>query len=217
MTSSSDRLSRARESARRAVLRRRRPLAALCAAVAVAAGLSAARQPAAPTTPVVVASHDLTPGTVLTADDLEVVGFGTDTGPSTALSDPGVLTGRVLAAPLSHGEPVTEARLVGPDLVAGLPGLVATPVRLPDPGMVALLRVGDRLDLVAADPQRDAARLVAADVPVLALPDAGDTEAAGPAGALPGRLVVLGLTPEAVPDVTAAALRSFVTYTWADH
>ena len=48
-------------------------------------------------------------------------------------------------------------RLVGPALTAGYAGLVAVPVRLPDAGTVDLLEVGDRVDLVAADPQAAAA------------------------------------------------------------
>ena len=103
-------------------------------------------------------------------------------------------------------------RLVGPALAEGYPGLVAVPVRLPDAGVVALLSVGDRVDLVAADPQGAAAALVAADVPVLALPaDDGDPGVTG----LGGRLVVLGVPPSDVPAVADAAARTFLTVVFA--
>ncbi len=103
-------------------------------------------------------------------------------------------------------------RLVGPGLADGHPGRTAVPVRLPDPGMVALLRVGDVVDLVAADPRAGHATTVAAGVPVLALPaaDPGET-----AAGLPGRLVVVGLDDEEVTRVAASLLASFVTYTWS--
>ena len=81
--------------------------------------------------------------------------------------------GRTLAAPLRRGEPVTDVRLVGPELTDGTPGLTAVPVRLPDAAMVALLEVGDLIDLIATDPQGSGATVVAAGVPVLAIPPTG--------------------------------------------
>ncbi|MDP2775289.1 MAG: pilus assembly protein CpaB, partial [Nocardioides sp.] len=123
--------------------------------------------------------------------------------------------GRTLAAPLRRGEPVTAVRLVGPLLTDGSPGLVATPVRLPDGGMVALLEVGDRVDLLAADPRAGDAQVVAAGVPVLAIPDETGSEGVTASG-LPGRLVVVGATADDVPRIAAAAVRDFVTFTWSD-
>ena len=72
--------------------------------------------------------------------------------------------GRTLAAPLRAGEPVTDVRLVGPALAAGAPGADALPVRLPDAGMVGAARAGDRIDLIATDPQGGRRSVVAADV-----------------------------------------------------
>ncbi len=126
------------------------------------------------------------------------------------MADP---AGRILAAPLRRGEPVTDVRLVGPQLTQGLSGLTATPVRLPDAGMVALLQVGDRIDLVAADPRGTGAETVAVDAPVLAIPS--DTAAGPSAIGLPGRLVVLGLDADAVGTVAASAVDSLVTFTWS--
>ena len=69
---------------------------------------------------------------------------------------------------------MTDARLLTRSLLAGYPGLVAVPVRIGDPAAVRLLRVGDRVDLLAADPQAEsAARVVGRDVPVLAIPAPG--------------------------------------------
>jgi Flp pilus assembly protein CpaB len=197
-------------SVRRAVLRRRRPLAALLTAVAVAAGLEAATGPGPDTVTVLVAARDLPAGAEVTAGDLRTARFAPGSAPRGVVDDP---TGEVLASPLREGEPVTDARLVGPELTAGQPGLVGVPVRLPDPGMVALLDVGDRVDLVATDPQEGGASVVADDVPVLAIPAADET--ATSAG-LPGRLVVVGAAPNQVPALAEAAVRSFVTFTWPE-
>ena len=205
-----DRLDSTRRAVRRAVLARRRLLAGLLTAVAVVAGLHTARATPPPRVEVLVAAHDLPAGEVLDAGDVRRVGFAPDSVPAGVARDP---TGRTLAAPLRAGEPLTDVRLVGPALTDGYPGLVAVPVRLPDAGMAGLLRVGDRIDLVSADPQGRAAETVAVGVPVLALPDT-PTEV-GAAG-LTGRLVVVGARPEDVARIADSSVRTFVTIAFAD-
>jgi Flp pilus assembly protein CpaB len=185
------------------VLVRRRPLAALLVAVATLVGLRAVAAPAPATVPVPVAARDLAAGEVLAADDVATAAFAPGTEPSRVVTD---AVGRVLAAPVSAGEPLTPARLVGPGLVAADPGLTALPVRLPDPGVVGLLRVGDRVDLLATDPEAGTAEVLAVDVPVLAIPVADD-----PVGGLTGRLVVVGVHPEDALDVTGATLTRFLS------
>jgi Flp pilus assembly protein CpaB len=168
--------------------------------VAVLAGLHAVRPPPAPTVPVRVAAHDLASGAVLSADDLVTRRYPADVAPPGSVSD---AVGRTLAAPVRAGEPLTDVRLVAPSLVSGYPGRVALPVRVADADAVALVRVGDRVSLVAADPRRGTAAYVAVDVPVLALPRA-DAEAPE-AGQLAGRLVVVGSFPSEVDRIAGAA------------
>ena len=108
-------------------------------------------------------ARDLPAGATLTARDVVTVDYAPGTAPTGLAADP---VGRVLAAPMRAGEAVTDVRLVGASLAAAYPDDVVVPVRLPDAGMAALLRVGDRIDLVAADPQGDSARVVAAGVTV---------------------------------------------------
>ena len=170
----------------------------------MATGIHAAASPPPAEVPVRVAARDLPAGVVLGADDLRTVGFAPGSVPDGLAVD---AAGRTLAAPLRAGEPVTDLRLVGPALTDGYPGLVAVPVRLPDAGMVDLLRVGDRVDLVSADPQGAAAEVVATDVPVLAIPAATDDGGSG----LPGRLVVVGAVPADVARIADASVRTFVT------
>lgn len=200
------RLIRLLRPVRRAVLARRRLLAAVLAAAAVAAGLRAASEPPPPTVAVRVAARDVPAGTVLTPGDLTTAAFAVGSVPDDLAA---AAVGRVLASPLRRGEPVTDVRLVGPVLSEGHPGRVALPVRLPDAGMAGLLRVGDLIDLVAADPQGGSPRLVAAGVPVLALPAAA-TDHGG--GGLGGRLVVVGARPGDVPTIVDAAVRLFLSY-----
>ncbi|GAA4376932.1 SAF domain-containing protein [Nocardioides caricicola] len=190
---------------RRAVLARRRLLAAALTAVAVLAGLQAVAAPAPPHVSVPVAARDLPAGTVLAPGDLTTVAFAPESVPAGLADD---TAGRTLAAPLRAGEPVTDVRLVGPALTEGYPGLAAVPVRLPDAAMAGLLSVGDRIDLVSADPQGGGAEVVATDVPVLAIPDA---EPEVGASGLTGRLVVVGAAPTEVAAIADASVRTFVT------
>lgn len=197
---------------RRAVLRRRRLLAVLCAVVAAAAGVRAATPPVPDTAALLVAARDLPAGIVLGADDLRPAELPAGAAPDDVVDDP---VGATLAAPLSRGEPVTTARLVGPGLADAAPGTTALPVRLSDAGQAGLLTVGDRIDLLATDPQAGTTLTAASDVPVLALPEPSDRAGAGPAGTVTGRLVVLGVPDASVNDVTQVSVTRFVTFAWA--
>ncbi|MDF1605925.1 SAF domain-containing protein [Nocardioides sp. YIM 152315] len=208
--SARDRLAALRRTLRRTLLARRRLLAALLTAVAVAAGLRATTTDPPARVVVTVAAHDLPAGTMLDAGDVRHAEFAPGSVPEGLARDP---AGRTLAAPLRAGEPVTDVRLVGPALTDGYPGLVAVPVRLPDAGMAGLLRVGDRVDLVSADPQGGSAGVVADAVPVLALPDApAEVSATG----LTGRLVVVGAEPGDVERIADASVRTFLTIAFSD-
>lgn len=198
---------------RRRVLARRRPLAALCAAVAVLVGLRVGAGPPPPSVEVSVAVRDLAAGSIVGADDLTTMAFAAGTEPHRLAQDP---VGRVLAAPVAAGEPVTDVRLVGAGLAAAHPDLTVMPVRLPDAGVVALLRPGDHLDLMAADPGSGRATPLAYDALVLAVPQtSGSSDPAGGSAAPPGRLVVLGISPSAADDVGLAAVTQFLVVSFS--
>lgn len=209
-------LQRAIDRTRRRVLAHRRLLAFLLTTAAVAAGLHAVAPPGPHTVAVTVAAADLPAGEPLGADDVTTVRLLPGAVPDGVVASP---VGSVLAAPLRRGEPVTDARLVGPDLTNGRRGLVAVPVRLPDPAMAGLLEPGHRIDLFAVDPSGAAAsdgggaERVAPGVLVLAVPEE-EAETAVTTG-LGGRLVIVGVAEHAVTRVTAASVRSFLTYAFA--
>lgn len=204
----SDRVRELRTSGRRwwrrRVLAHRHLLAFLCAVGAVAIGLYTVSPPPEPAETVLVAARDLPAGTVLASGDLTQARWAVGTRPDAIASEP---VGRTLASPLRRGEPVTDLRLVTPSLLAGYPGLMALPVRIPDAASVALLRVGDRVDLVAANPEDSRAEVVARDAPVLAVPPEPETAGSG----VTGRLVVLGLPESEVSVVSAAAVGRFLS------
>jgi Flp pilus assembly protein CpaB len=184
-------------------------LAALCALVAVWAGLRATAAPPPARVPVTVAAHDLGAGTVLRAGDLTTLRFAPGTVPAGHIRDP---VGRQLAGPLRRGQPITDAALLGASLVGDRPDLVALPVRLPDTAMAELLRVGDEVDVISADPQGGPAVPGAREALVLALPPApADAAADG----LPGRLVVLGVREAEVTAVSSATVTHFLSVAWS--
>ena len=135
----------------------RRVAAALLAGFALVLALRPNPLPAAAQRPevveVAVSARDLPAGTVLTADDVTVAEFAVPATPAGTVGDAGQLVHRVLAGSVRAGEPITDARLVGPGLTALLPeGQVAAPVRLADLAVAALVRTGDRIDVLATPP-----------------------------------------------------------------
>ena len=161
--------------------------------------------PPSPTLSVVAAARDLSAGTILAAEDLTEIRLPPAAVPTGLVDSP---SGRMLASPLRRGETVTDARLVGSSLLTGYPGLTALPVRLPDPGVLALLSVGDRIDLVATDPEGGGTRTVAHDAIVIAIPVV-DVEAS--VSGLPGALLVIGTTSTEAGQVADSAVRSYLS------
>jgi pilus assembly protein CpaB len=173
----------------RALVRRRRWLAAGCLAAAVTTTVQALTPPAPATERLPVAAHDLAAGKVLTAADLVTVAWPRGTRPDGVLTAP---LGRVLATGVRRGEPLTNVRVTGPGLLAGQPtGTVAVTVRLGDPAAAVLLAPGHRIALLGGpvsglggDPTATAptgadADLLAADVLVLAVPGRTDPDSTG--------------------------------------
>jgi pilus assembly protein CpaB len=73
------------------------------------------------------------------------------------------LIGRTAAGAVRRGETLTDARIVGPGLTAGLrPGeSAAVPVRLADPDAAALIRPGDRVDVLGTPVAPDGSQATA--------------------------------------------------------
>lgn len=194
---------------RRSLLGRRRLIAAALAALAVVAALRAVAPPPAATVAVVVADRDLAAGTVVGAGDLAEVRAPEALVPSGVLPAEEVV-GRTLTGPVRAGEPVTDVRVVRDSLLAGYPGRVAVPVRVGDAEAAALLRAGDRIDLLAARPEGDAAAVLARDVPVLAVPRP-DPEAPFSEQGTAGGLVIVAISDETAARVAHAGVSSFIS------
>ncbi|ROR90006.1 SAF domain-containing protein [Nocardioides aurantiacus] len=200
--------------ARRRVLLHRRGLSALCAGLAVLVALGAASPSAAPTVQAWTAASDLPGGSVLRPGSVVAREVPPDALPDDAVTDPRQVVGRVLAAPVTRGETLTRLRVVQGRLLRGYPGRTAVPLRVADGTAVSLLRVGDRVSFVLADPDgRAAPELLVDDVPVVALPAGG---ASASEGAPPGRLVVVAVPDLAATRVAARAATAVLIPVWKD-
>jgi pilus assembly protein CpaB len=194
----------------RALALRRLTAAAL---VLLAAALALRANPArgAPTVPMLVAAHDLAPGTTLGPADVRVVQVPETLRPDAALGAAEDAAGRVLAGAAAAGEPITGVRLVGPEntrLVTGGLDAVAVPVRLADPAVAGLLTPGMRVDVVTVEARGTTGVLLAADASVVTVrPDGAE------AGRRDGRLVVIAMPRDAATAVASVSLAQPVTVT----
>lgn len=195
---------------RRAVLRRRRLLAALAAGTAVAAGLQAAAGPPPPKEALLTAAHDLSAGAVVRADDVTMVEFDPESVPTGVVRSVRAVVGRTTATPVRSGEPITDVRLMSGSMLAAYPGTVAAPVRIGDPGAVAILQIGDRVDLIAADPHGAAeAQVVVADAPVIGLP----RRRVSGSSVVSGGLVVVAVSEATARALAAAGVSHYLSLT----
>jgi len=189
----------------------RRKLAVLAALAAVLTGLAAAAPEGPPTLSVVRATHELSGGTRLAATDLELARVVADDAPRGAITE---LTGAVdhrLAAPVAEGQIITPAALT--TARAGTTrGRVIAPLRLADADLVELLRPGDQVDVIAADPQSEQADVVARAVRVVTVPQSDDQ--AGGSGSAAGRLILIEVDPETARVLARAAVSASLTVIW---
>lgn len=177
---------------RRLAAQPRRFVAAVCLGLAVLSGLHVLRPHPPAGRSVWVVAHDVAGGTPLTVRDVKALRLPLTAIPRGALLARERVVGRLVAAPMRAGEPVTDVRLLEPSLLAALrqPGLVAVPVRLADgPAAAALTRAGDLVNVLGTatdDSGGDrstapSTRIIAAGLTVLAVParDDGSDDGAG--------------------------------------
>jgi hypothetical protein len=147
-------------------------------------------------------------GTRLTPDDLEVSDIVVDDAPDEVVADPDLLVGRTLAAPVPRGQVMTERAVVS---ARASPGRVMAPLRLADAETTALLRAGDVVDVLAADPQAEQAFVAGRGVRVVTVPTPADPDAgADPAGVL----VLVEVDPETARVLARAAVSATLTVVW---
>jgi pilus assembly protein CpaB len=171
------------------------------------------------TVPVVVATRAIPLGTRLTKDDLKVVAWPAKTQVSGAFSNVPAVVDRGVVAPIGLNEPVTAARVAGPEAGAGLPpiippGMRAISVRVNEVvGVAGFVLPGTRVDvLVAVDDDGDdsnkkepMARTVVSNVQVLTAGTRYDQTEAKDGKAQRSTVVTLAVLPEDGERVALAA------------
>ncbi|MEV0952681.1 SAF domain-containing protein [Promicromonospora sp. NPDC050249] len=209
-----DSRSAALRRARRILWRWRFALAAALFGLAASVTVHLLRPPPPPTIDVAVTARPVTAGTALTRDDVVMRSVAADLAPPGALHTVRSLLGRATVVGLPAGAPL-HATLVSDDGVsAAAPyGTVVVPVRLSDDAVAALLRPGDRIDLLAGTTSGSepdgAPRYLARGALVLPVPAGREPEAAGgllgPASEGDRPVTLVAVVPEDAPQLSAAS------------
>ncbi len=194
----------------RAASRHRRKLAVLAAVAAVLTGVSAAAPEGPAMISVVKAKSRLPAGTVVSTSDLVLDRVAAADVPEGVLTDPLTLVGKTLAAPVAENQMMTP--LAATDVRTSVPyGHVIAPLRLVDTALVALLRPGDLVDVIAADAQAGQAAVVAAGARVVTIPQVPDEWVrSGPEGAL----VLIDVDAHTASVVAHAAASATLSIIW---
>ncbi|MGA7203950.1 MAG: RcpC/CpaB family pilus assembly protein [Specibacter sp.] len=205
----------------------------LCAAAALAV---AQMTPSGPeTTTVLVAARDLPAGHTLAAADLAPLAVSPAMVPDGILpasgteavagsapggvdgasphkgTGAGMWIGRQVSGPVRRGEVMTDAALVGEELLIGAPpGSQAVPLRLADPTTVQLLRQGQLVNVVLSSSKGldgpSSNEVLARNVPVLWTPVlSGSGGGLLPSQETQGLVVVAATAEQAVPLAGASA------------
>ncbi|ORW24166.1 flagellar biosynthesis protein FlgA [Mycolicibacter nonchromogenicus] len=177
-------------------------------ALVVLAGLSAIRSdPRGDQLEVVVARHDIAPGTILTVDDLSLESRTAHTLPDGAATDVAAVVQATLAGPVRRGEILTDVRVLGArltDAAAG-PDARIVGVHPADAALTDLVRTGDVVDVVATGPDdAGAARVLASGGIVVLVSDKNNHD---------DRVVLVALPATAAVAVAGATLGQAVTLT----
>src|SRR5438046_288153 len=126
----------------------------------------------------VVAKHDMDPGTQLSAEDITTVAVPQDMAGAALLSDPKLLIDRVLISPVTKGTPMQESLLARPGAESGLAPLIPEGKRAvaidvnEQSGIAGLIVPGARVDVIATLKQQeggDIARTIVENVKVQAV------------------------------------------------
>lgn len=182
----------------RFVFEHRRLLAAVFAGLAVLTALGVLRQ-TPEGAPVLVARHDLRSGHVLSAADLRTATVPAAARPSHVLGR-GAAVGRRVAGPMRAGEAVTDYRVLQNDALSGYAAdAVLTTIRVDRADGLTGLHVGDRVDVIAVDPDGESkAEVVARSVEVVTLPAAGGDSDVVPVGIVTTEKIALALASAAL-------------------
>ncbi len=189
----------------------RRKLAVVAAIASMLTGLSAVAPEGPATITVVKAKSRLPGGMILSVSDLVLDRVVASDVPEGVLTDPNELVGKTLAAPVAQNQMMTLLTTTA-GRTSVPTGHVIAPLRLGDAALTALLRPGDLVEVVAADPDGgEPATVVASNVRVVTVPEApNDRAGPGPDGGL----VLIDVDSRTAAMVAQAAASATLSVFW---
>ncbi|MFF2244711.1 RcpC/CpaB family pilus assembly protein [Arthrobacter sp. NPDC058130] len=190
--------------------RNRRLLAALL--FCVPAGLTVQQLTPAPADTVMAfaAAADLPAGKTLEPGDVSRVRVPPGLVPAGSPGSETSFEGKQLAAPLRHGQLLTDAQVLGPGLLAGSPpGSAAVPLRMADPAAIQLVSPGQLVNVVLTGgngfEQPAESQTLAEAVPVLWTSAQGGSAGPWPATAETEGLVVVAASADQARRLAGAS------------
>jgi pilus assembly protein CpaB len=202
--------------------RRNRTLVVLLVAVLVASAASFAvyraisripvREVEVATVHVAVAAEDLPMGTMITKEQVKLVGWPASNPVQGGFSSPEALVGRGLVQPVKANEPLTESKLAAVGAGAGLPpsippGMRAVSVRVNEViGVAGFTVPGTRVDVLVtlSKGEQSVARAVVSNVQVLTAGTRFDQQQAKDGQPIPSTVVTLMVTPDDAERIALA-------------
>ena len=168
---------------------------------------------------VAVASEDLPVGTMLTKDQIKVVGWPKGSPVEGSFSSPDALVGRGLIQSVKGNEPLTENKLAPLAAGAGLPpsippGMRALSVRVNDViGVAGFTVPGTRVDVLVTLRANETtmSRAVVSNIQVLTAGTRYDQEQSKNGQPIPTTVVTLMVTPEDAERITLAENSGAIT------
>lgn len=165
---------------------------------------------------IAVAVNDLPWGTELKKEHIIVTPFLKESLPSGYFTDPSLLEGRILIAPVNQKEPIIESRIAPTSITTGgisailKPGKRALAVKGDKIiGLSGLIQPGNRVDVLVTweDPRnkRETTKIVLEDIVVLATGSEIEKNNKGEADTAPVDVYTLEVTPEEGERLTLAA------------
>ena len=156
------------------------------------------------------------------SDDVVLTDYRADVRPEGSAGTLDAIVGKTVAGATRRGEPITDARILGPRLAAVSTGTAdarVVPLRLADAGVAELLREGDRVDVFTADEHNRSdvpapgPTMLAADA-VVVLVTAAEGGSSGTGRAAKERVVMLALPTADAGRIATASLTSAMTVTF---
>jgi pilus assembly protein CpaB len=172
------------------------------------------RPPPPPTVDVAVTARPVAAGTELGRDDVVLRAIAADLAPPGAVHSVRELLGRAAVVGLPAGAPLHTTLVSDGGVSAAAPrGTVVVPVRLSDDAVAALLRPGDRVDLLAgttsgtepgAPPQYLARSALVLPVPAEREPE-GSGGLLGPASDGDRPVTLVAVSPRDAPELSSVS------------